>query len=553
METKKNDGAENAAEGLLLPGTVLFFCLLALCMQGIPALAAIPEEVKRGSFAVLFFLLLAAAVFGAVTGKIPEREMVFLIVCLSMLLRCAYVILSGLYERQHDLGVYTGIGDEQVNPGHLGYIEFIYKFRKLPDMNPYELFSYYHPPLHYVISGLWLILLTGAGMAEEAAFESLQVLPLLYSGLFLLVCLQVLKLLGARGKGLYAGLFLCGLHPSLMYLAGSVNNDMLSTLLTACSIWLCLLWIRKKTLPLLLALALSIGLGLLCKINTAVIALPVALVFLMDLAGVLRGEGRVGRETWKTLRDYALFGITSGVVGLSWIARNLILFSVKPGISSATPESVMYTGAYGLWQRIGLPAAADWNFQFPFHGISAESCCNTWVILFQTALFAEEYPAGLAAFPMLLCRAAFVLSILAAIACALLFAAVWRKKTLLAVGEVKGKQPGALLRSRALLESCFLGTGYLAFLLSFVLFTVKYPYTCSSDFRYIVICLLYMGAGMAESAVLFPTGRFARIGGAVRTLTCAAAAAAACAVVVWQRWRRDMAFQVKKEKMKKEK
>ena len=69
------------------------------------------------------------------------------------------------------------------------------------------------------------------------------------------------------------------LHPSLMFLSGSVNNDMLCTLLIACCIWACLAWIRKKTLPRLLALALAIGLGMLSKVNTAVIAFPVGLTF----------------------------------------------------------------------------------------------------------------------------------------------------------------------------------------------------------------------------------------------------------------------------------
>ena len=179
MDTKEKMIRRKIPESLLLVGIVLFFSLLALFLQGIPVLAAIPEEWKRGIFTVLLPVLLLVVLYGMVIGKISERRMVFLIVCLTMLFHCSYCVLSGLYERQHDLGVYTGIGDEQVNPGHLGYIEFIYKFRKLPKINPYELFSYYHPPLHYLISGLWVIFLTGCGMAEELAFENLQVLTLL--------------------------------------------------------------------------------------------------------------------------------------------------------------------------------------------------------------------------------------------------------------------------------------------------------------------------------------------------------------------------------------
>ena len=531
MDTKEKMIRRKMPESLLLVGSVLFFSLLALFLQGIPALAAIPEEWKRGISTILLPVLLLVVLYGMVTGKISERRMVFLIVCLTMLFHCSYCVLSGLYERQHDLGVYTGIGDEQVNPGHLGYIEFIYKFRKLPKINPYELFSYYHPPLHYLISGLWVIFLTGCGMAEELAFENLQVLTLLYSGLFLIVCLKILKQLGASGKGLYSALLLCALHPSLMFLSGSVNNDMLCTLLIACCIWACLAWIRKKTLPRLLALALAIGLGMLSKVNTAVIAFPVGLTFLLDFAGVLFESRRTGKQAvWKELRNYVLFGFVSGVVGLAWIVRNLVLFSELPGVPTPANDSVMSVRAYSLWARLGIPALADWNFSFPFHGISSEYCHNNWVIMFRTSLFAEEFPAGIPAVPLILCQAAYILAILFGTAAAALFLALQLKKALAARKETAGGQKGALLRSPLFQESCFLGTGY---------FTIKYPYTCSSDFRYIVVCLLYTGIGMAESSRLLKGRISARAAGVIRAGVCAATVLASVSVwviVIWRWW-----------------
>ena len=119
--------------------------------------------------------------------KLNENTIVFLLILLGVLLRCGYVLLSGLYDRQHDAGAYTGMGTDFINPGHIGYIEYIYKFHKLPDLNPYELFAYYHPPLHHFISFLWLQLNIFAGVAEDLAFENLQILPLFYSCLFMTV------------------------------------------------------------------------------------------------------------------------------------------------------------------------------------------------------------------------------------------------------------------------------------------------------------------------------------------------------------------------------
>ena len=353
--------------------TVLFFCFLTVLMQGIPALAQVPRRyIWNGTFLMLLFLLLLL-LFLHKKGKLTEERIVWIIIAAGMIFHCCYVLLSGLYDRQHDEGVYTGIATSQINPGHIGYIEYIYKFRKLPDMNPYQLFSYYHPPLHYALSGIWLIFLTSLGMPEDLAFENLQALPLLYSGLLMLLTYRILKKTGACGNSLFTGLLLIALHPSLTIMSGSINNDMLSTLLLACCIYTVLCWIRDKSSKNLIFIALSIGFGMLCKINTAIIALPTGLLFLLDFIRTIRlREGSFPKKFWMAAKNYLLFALVSGSIGLSWIIRNLILFHVKPGISSATEASVMYTGNYSVWARIGIPAFSHWHFSFPFHPLSGE-------------------------------------------------------------------------------------------------------------------------------------------------------------------------------------
>ena len=465
---------------------IFFLSFLTALLQGIPSLSRIPRDFIRLGCFVLFLPVPVLLFILHKKGKLSEDAIALAIIFAGMLFRCSYVLLSGLYDRQHDEGVYTGIATSQVNPGHIGYIEYIYKFRRLPDFNPYQLFSYYHPPLHYVISGLWLILLTTLGMPEDLAFENLQILPLSYSGLFMLLTYLVLKKTGAKNHGLFAGLSLAAFHPALTIMSGSINNDMLSTLLLAC-------------LKNLLFIALFIGLGMLCKINAVIIALPVGLIFLLDFISSIRTRDK--RIIYCSVRNYTLFGITSGAIGLSWIIRNLILFHVKPGISSATEASVMYTGHYGIWDRIGLPALADWHFSFPFHPLSGDVIHNIWVIMFQTSLFTETYPQELSGFPLFLCRLVYPLAILTATASAILFLAAQYKKM------VPKNTPAQSLTDRtAGIEAIFLSTGYFSFLFSFVAFSLKYPYTCSSDFRYIAICLLYIAVGLADGHKLY-TGR----------------------------------------------
>ena len=519
--------------------TILFLCFLTVLMQGVPALAHIPREVIWNGCIFMLLSLFLIFLFLYRKGKLTEERTVLLIIAAGMVLHCCYVLLSGLYDRQHDEGVYTGIATSQVNPGHIGYIEYIYKFRKLPDINPYQLFSYYHPPLHYALAGIWLIFLTSLGMPEELAFENLQVLPLFYSGLLMLLTYHILKKTGACGKPLFTGLLLVALHPSLTIMSGSVNNDMLSTLLLAYCIYAVLCWIREKTLKNLIFIALSIGFGMLCKINTAIIALPTGLLFLIDFVGaVRRQEGNIFSRVWLSMKHYLLFAFLSGFIGLSWIVRNLIRFHVKPGISSATEASVMYTGDYGLWARIGIPAFSHWHFSFPFHPLSGDVIHNIWVIMFQTSLFAEVYPTELSGLPLLLCRFAYPLAIITALASAILFLAVQYRKW--KYGTAK---PTAIALKMAITtdvqkqEAIFLSTGYLAFLLSFAAFSIKYPYTCSSDFRYIVICLLYIAIGLSDSGRLYPEkSRASMLSRIVRIAVWCTLVLAAIIYMAWNQW-----------------
>lgn len=505
---------------ILLMITVI--CILTTLAQGIPSLAATARDSKMTVFICLFLLSFVLLLYLWKKEALTEERMVFFIIFLAMLLHCSYVILSGLYDRQHDEGVYTGIASAQINPGHIGYIEYIYKFRQLPDFNPYRLFSYYHPPLHYVLSGLFLILLTALGMPETLAFENLQVLPLFYSGLFMLIAFHILKKNGAHGKALYAGLLLCAMHPAAVIMSGSINNDMLSSLLLSCTILSTLCYLQKKTLKNLLLIALSIGFGMLCKLNTALIAFPVGLILLLDLIAAIRSRNK--KSIGSLILNYFLFGVTSAVTGLSFIVRNLIRFHVKPGISSATETSVMYTGSYGLWSRLGIPSLTDWHFLFPFHSLNGDYNHNIWIIMFQTSLFAEEYPTELHGTLLFLCRMAYVSAILFGIASALLFLAAMIRK----YRNGNNRQ-----------EAVFLLTGYLTFMAGFIVFSVKYPYTCSSDFRYIIICLVYIATGLSAP---FPYSErekgsisacAARV---IRAGTCLTLLLMAVIYMTWRRW-----------------
>lgn len=477
--------------GMLL--TIIGSCILTALMQG-SRLFYSSHYTKTFIIVCLFLLYIGLLGYLKASGHLNENTLAFMLILLGTLLRCSYVLWSGLYERQHDAGAYTGMGTSFVNPGHIGYIEYIYKFHKLPDINPYELFAYYHPPLHHILSYLWLQLNIWLGVSEELAFENLQILPLLYSCLCMVVTWKILKVLEVKGNGLLIGLAFMAFHPATIIMAGSVNNDMLTILFMCLTILGSLKWIRHKDLKHLIPLALYIGLGMITKLNSAVLAIPLAIIFLMHFISVIRTKEKKMILTW--IKNYCIFAVIVIPIGLSWIIRNLVRFGEKPGVPVPGETSPMYTADFSLWSRLGIPALSDWHFDFPFHPISAKACCNTWVIMFHTSLFAEEYPADLSDILLILCQITFLLTVLLSIAATVLLVFV-------------------LLHKRTDTETrIFLLTGFVIMLISFAAFVIIYPYTCSSDFRYVAVCLVYISIALGLGNRYYlqlpytPSGRF---------------------------------------------
>ncbi len=522
-DTKPFSSKDKTSLCILL--VILVSCILTAILQA-GAFFYSAHYTKILVLSCLFIAYAGLFLYLKTSGRLTENTLVFMLIFLGVLVRCSYVLLSGLYERQHDAGAYTGMGTSFVNPGHIGYIEYIYKFHKLPDLNPYELFAYYHPPLHHILSYIWLQLNIWLGVGEELAFENLQILPLLYSCLCLFTTWKILSVLRIKGTGLLIGLSFMAFHPATIIMAGSVNNDMLTILFMSLTILLTLKWIQNKDLKHLVLLALSIGFGMITKLNSAVLALPVGLIFLMHLLSVIRTKEKENIVKW--IKNYCIFGAVVIPIGLSWIVRNLIRFGEKPGVPVPGETSPMYTADFSLWQRLGIPSLTDWHFEFPFHPISARACSNTWAIMFHTSLFAEEYPTDLSDILLVLCQITFLLAVILGIGTAILLIVV-------------------LLNKNTDLETrIFLLTGYFIMLVSFAAFVVIYPYTCSSDFRYVAICLVYVSIALGLGNRYFlqmpriPKGFFSKAAPAVMHIINYGILAVLVLVnliyVFWERW-----------------
>lgn len=397
-----------------------------------------------------------------------------LTIVLSWMVRIIYILTTSVGERQHDLGYATLLSDDLINPGHLGYVEYIAKFHHLPNFDPFSVFSYYHPPVHHIIAGTVVDIAHRLGVNEPYVYEFIQIPTCIYGCITVCIAYRILKLLCDDSRYICIPLALIAFHPGLIYMCGTVNNDMLAAMLSFICVYNSLLWIKRgHGLKELIFMALSIGIGLISKLNVAVLIFPMGVIMLSHLID----SAKIG-QLFKCIKHYIIFAVISVPIGLSWTVRNILRFATKPGISSATPESNQYLGSYPLSEIIGLPVKS--SISFPFHSENAVYCHNAWSILFKTSLFGEMFPEDITMPALMFCRLAFILAVILGFVCAVL------SLTLPIIRIKKGDKDTGL----------FLLVGYASVLITYILFVIKYPYTCSCDFRYVPTALLYAGISL---------------------------------------------------------
>lgn len=444
---------------------IVVICLVTAILQAMNFPAFSP-------FAKMLTALLGLSVFAAyviilVCKNQLKENAVNLMILGSMLLHAWYVLNTGINDRQHDEGNITTLEDTAINRGHLGYIEYIYKHRHLPDFNPFDVFSYYHPPLHHIIASVMVALNIAVGVEYELAFENVQVLTLLYFGITMIFTQKTLskmnELITTRDNtntNLYA-LAVVFFHPGLVFMSASTNNDMITLALESVFIYLTLCFIQKKDLKTLIGIALGLGFATIAKMNAAIYACPIGIIFLIHFINEIKA-GNV--KEW--VRNYIIFGLICAPIGVSYTVRNAILFGETPGVPTPGLDSISYTGRYSYWQRFGIPSTLD--LKYPFFSPYSRNDYNTWLIMLKTSLFSEVRPSvnGLSLF---ICQVIMVLSVISCI-------------VLMGLIIYTGID---MLKNSSLELGIFQLVSIATLVITFIAFVVIYPYTCSGDFRYI--------------------------------------------------------------------
>lgn len=410
-------------------------------------------------------IIICYAVYLSVNKKLTTQNMILLLFAAGFIIRLNYVLYTTLSAetriRQHDL--YSFGGDK----GHSAYIEHFYNNGfTLPDFDPTTKSQFYHPPLHHFLAALWMRLLTTFGMSYDRAIGSIQFLTLFYSTCCMLVSERIFTKLNMRGYGKVLAVALIAFHPTFIILSGSINNDILSVLFILLSLYTTICWYKEPTLRNILMIALSVGLGMTTKLSVALVAPPIAVVFLIKFVSDKK-------KMFEHFGQFCVFGCVCLPLGLWFSVRNFVRFKVDfnyvPRLSDTSDQ---FVGFRSVFERL-----LDYSYN-PFETVFLNRITtgsdyfeyNPFVTLIKTSMFGEYNYAdtyqGITPF----CTVLLVINVLliAASIAAMVYCLI--------------KKNGFMDRTMKI----FFGFYHILLFVNFVIFSFQYPHTCSMDYRYIV-------------------------------------------------------------------
>lgn len=407
--------------------------------------------------------------------KFEAKDAVTAVLCAGFVLRAVMVLFTPLNFHQHDVSNFTS---EQAGY-HDTYILFVYENFTLPAGDVRDLGQFYHPPLHYIISAVFLRLHNALPLKFSNDINGLKMLPLLWTSYLVIFAKKILEWFGIKGRALVISLMIVVFCPQMIFLSIQVNNDALALMLFAASFLLALKWQEKPEISTILLLAVSIGCAMMTKLSMGFVAFPVAWIFLAKLIKTSKGSKSKNPKLKLSslIKQFCAFAAVVFPLGLWFPLKNLIGYKTPITyvfvIDSSAGQDVWM---YSALQRFLLPSKEILASPFLFEGNNFNDF-NIPLALIKTALFDEReftdpylFRVGQAMLIM-----AFILVILVT-ACAVMIAAKRLK--------LKGK--GILDNPEYMALWILAGS----LLISECIFCFKHPVACTQAFRYIAPVLI---------------------------------------------------------------
>ncbi len=476
----------------------VFFCTLLLFLTVKPLITLGRKGVVAQSLIALSLMaIIALAAYMGATKRLNTKRIVFLLLLLGFVLRVGYMLYTPGATRQHDTF------SKNFN-GHEAYAWTIFDTGKLPTHNGYQ---FYHPPLNALVQAGFMRFISGltevfVAPENTAAFlekfnyakpsyitsneryylySACQILAVTYSFITAVVLVKTVWLFDFSDKTkLFLSAFVV-LYPRQIQFSGQLNNDGISYMLAVLALYFALKWQKgNKAWGHIVACGFAVGLGMMAKLSSATVCLPIAGVFIYEFVCTLRKkEGAISLS--KMIGQYALFLAVCAPIGLWFQIYANGRFGQELGFVFSNLNRKLYTGDHSFFERFVV--AFDLREYFgsiycrPFEGHY-----NLFNYALRSSIFGEfSYWQG-EGFAVAAIVAAWIFTVALAISLAWAIVLCVRSKR---------EETGVWKRSNLQLpDLLFVFLLTQSQVLSEIYFYITMPYGCTMDFRYIMPLIL---------------------------------------------------------------
>lgn len=475
---------------------------------------AIPKMIA----VVLIGFVATVTVSYAVFGKLDRKTTVYTLFMVGIILRVCYMLYTPVSTRQHD--VFTSSLS-----GHEAYAWTIFTTGKLPESNYYQ---FYHPPfnatmqalfmkfIQWLTDGLTQIFNLGTYFPDKFLqgyksarlpdgseyryflFSTTQILSVVYSAITVVYMLKIIRLFNFKGKTSVLVSAIVILFPRLIQFSTMVNNDAPSFMFSVLAVYFALKWQKrgKKVWNILLC-SLACGFGMMSKLATATICLPIGGIFIYEFV-ILIKKFVADKKSGEKIKFSNYIGLPCQYVAFLLICAPLALwfqvyvnirFDQGFGFVFNNLNQRLSTTHHSLFERLfftfDLSEYFGQIYCSPFYDVDASGNIisynnyNLFNYSLRSALFGEFFYTGGEGFAVLCIVFAYAFCIILAIAlvkCLLVF--IKSKK-----GESQVNKGGSIIDFK---DFIFLFLLVQSQVLPEMFFYVKMPYACTMDFRYIM-------------------------------------------------------------------
>ena len=285
------------------------------------------------------------------------KILIIIVMIIAILLRLVFILKTDISTYQYDAGMkelYTEQDYENLyenfdkgkNEGrHINYIMHIYKYNSLPNEIKGQ---FYHPPLHHCIMAGWLKFVDIFPLSSTLKIESMQFVTFIYSIVALVAFYKILKEINLNDKSKLIALTLFAFYPLNIFLAGSINNDMLLMMFCIVSLLYIIKWQKNPTMKSAIIIALCIGLGSMTKTSMALMLAPAIYVYFRVLNQYVKNDKKIVN----LLIQLVLFAIIVLILGLWYQIMSLLEGRNVLGIIA--PFEYLSIANRSIWERFGI-------------------------------------------------------------------------------------------------------------------------------------------------------------------------------------------------------